>query len=213
MANHTWSHCISDNWQQFPGVGGGSIGIPGNRRYDRGDCSTRDQRHVFNLSGVFQSPQFSGRAMRWLLGDWQLSPIIRLRSGQPFSVTAGVDNALSGIGGQRPDVVAGENPYVEDKGVAGWLRRAAFASPPPGTYGNLGANTFRGPGQIQIDVGLSRTFDVGENKTLQFRAESFNLPNHANLNDPVSALNDSNFGRILSAGDPRIFQFALKLAF
>ena len=212
LTNYTWAHCISDAWNQFPGNGAGSAGQPGNRRADHGDCSTSDQRHVFNLSGIFQTPQFAGRAMQLILGNWQFSPIVRLRSGQPFSVTTGVDNALSGTGGQRASVT-GVDPYLQNKSIDGWLNPLAFTSPAPGTYGNQGVNTLRAPGVVQVDLGISRTFDFAENKTLQLRAESFNLPNHTNPNAPVSATNSGSFGKIQSAGDPRIIQFGMKLSF
>ena len=78
-----------------------------------------------------------------------------------------------------------------------------------------------GPGSIQIDMGLSRTFRVREKQSIMFRAEMFNIPNHVNPCPPTGSnatcpdltLTDSNFGRILSAGDPRIMQMALKYMF
>ena len=65
---------------------------------------------------------------------------------------------------------------------------------------------------MQNDLAITRTFRVAENG-LQFRWEIFNVANHANFNAPVAALNSSNFGRILTAGAPRIMQFALKYDF
>jgi hypothetical protein len=62
-------------------------------------------------------------------------------------------------------------------------------------------------------MGLTRKFRVRETQSVEFRAESFNLPNHLNPNNPVTAINNQNFGKILSAGDPRIMQFALKYLF
>ena len=68
-------------------------------------------------------------------------------------------------------------------------------------------------GSLQIDTGLSRTFNVREAQTVQFRWETFNVPNRLNANAPVTALNNANFGKILTAQDPRIMQFALKYVF
>ena len=59
---------------------------------------------------------------------------------------------------------------------------------------------------------MTRTFKIGP-RAFQFRWEVFNVLNHASFNNPTSALNSSNFGRILSAGDPRIMQFAFKFDF
>ena len=64
-----------------------------------------------------------------------------------------------------------------------------------------------------VETGLSRTFQVREAQNIQFRWEIFNVPNRLNANAPVTALNNANFGKILSAQDPRIMQFALKYTF
>jgi hypothetical protein len=223
LANYTWSHCISDVWNDFTGNNGVSSGTPNNRRADRGNCATSDQRQVFNLSMVAQTPRFSGRALRWLAGDWQVSPILKIKSAQFFTVVTGVDNALNGQQGtaQRPNLLLA-NPYTSNQSVNGWSNPLAFAAPAPGTYGNLGAYNLKGPGVFQLDLGLSRTFQIWERKLLQVRAEAFNLPNHLNPSVPVAALNSGSFGKIqsdisgtsgLSAGDPRIVQLALKFVF
>jgi hypothetical protein len=223
LANYTWSHCISDVWNDFTGNNGVSSGTPNNRRADRGNCATSDQRQVLNLSMVAQTPRFSGHALRWLAGDWQVSPILKIKSAQFFTVVTGVDNALNGQQGtaQRPNLLLA-NPYSSNPSVNGWINALAFAAPAPGTYGNLGAYNLNGPRIFQLDLGLSRTFQIWERKLLQVRAEAFNLPNHLNPSVPVAALNSGSFGKIqsdisgtsgLSAGDPRIVQLALKFVF
>lgn len=127
-------------------------------------------------------------------------------------MTTGIDNALSGLPNQRPNQVLAD-PYAPNKNIDRWINPAAFQAPAAGTYGNLGAGNVRGPGIIRIDMGLTRTFRMSENQTLQFRAEAFNLPNHVNPDNPITALNNVNFGRIRSAADPRIVQLALKYVF
>jgi hypothetical protein len=94
-----------------------------------------------------------------------------------------------------------------------WLNPQAFVQPALGTYGNVGFANVVGPGQITIDMGLTRTFRVGERRSFQFRWEAFNLPNHLNPGNPTTAINSPTFGRILSAADPRIMQAALKFVF
>ena len=212
LANYTWSHCISDAWNVFVGNGGASSITPGDRRNDRSNCATSDNRQVFNLSAVAQTPKFSGRALGLIANGWQLSPILRIRSAQFFTVTTGVDNALNGEGNQRPNLVQA-NPYPSQQSVSGWINRSAFAPADPGTVGNLGAFNMKGPSSFQLDLALSRTFPIGEGKTLQLRSEAFNLPNHANFNTPVSTLNSGAFGQIQGAAAPRILQFAMKLVF
>jgi len=227
LANYTVSHCISDVFEWDPGTGA-ALSLPGARRQYRGNCQTGDQRQIFNLSMVAQTPHFSGRMLRMLASGWQIAPIVTLKSSQFFSVTTGVDNALSGQPTQTPNLVSGVSPYVSNHGCANapcvqWITSSAFSAPSPGTYGNLGLFNLKGPGVFQLDMALTRTFSIRERKTLQVRAEAFNLPNHVNLSVPTSATNSGGaFGTItsdisgtqgLTAGDPRIIQMALKFVF
>ena len=69
------------------------------------------------------------------------------------------------------------------------------------------------PTSFQNDIAVSRTFKLRQNQSIQFRWEIFNVLNHANYNGPVTALNSGSFGKIQSAGDPRIMQFGLKFRF
>jgi hypothetical protein len=212
QGNYTWSHCISDLANPELAVAGQNYTIPDNRRYDRGNCPTSDRRHVFNVSTVYQTPAFTNSTMRVLASNWQVSGIVRLRSGPYLTVTSGLDQALTGQGNQRA-VQLLENPYAENKSIDQYLNPKAFTQPALGTYSPMGANNILGPGLIQIDMGLTRTFRIHEAQSIQFRAEAFNLPNHVNPNAPVTAINNASFGKIQSAGDPRLVQFALKYLF
>ena len=225
LANYTWSHCISDYWDDFVGNGGGSAITPSNRRADRSNCQTSDQRQLFNLSVVAQTPKFSNRALRMFASGWQISPLLKIRSAQFFTVTSGVDTALSGQTGQRPNLL-NPDPYPANQGVASWVLPSAFGTPALGNYGNLGNYNLKGPGTFQLDMSLTRTFPIREKQTLQLRAEAFNLPNHLNPAVPVSATNSASFGQIQadipsvatgglfqSGGDPRVIQFAMKYVF
>jgi hypothetical protein len=212
QSNYTWGHCISDDFVNA-GAQHGEGDYPGRRWYGRGNCAGGgDTRHSFNMSTVYEMPQFSTPAMRILASGWQVSGILRIQSGSYFTVSSGFNTALtSGTGINRAHQVLAD-PYLPDRSVDGWLNRAAFARPANGEYGNASLN-IRGPGVITINMGLTRSFPITEGHTLQFRAEAFNLPNHVNPNNPVTALNNTNFGKILSAKDPRIIQLALKYVF
>ena len=200
--NYTWSHCISDSR--------GAWTDPFNRRFDRGDCNT-DRRHVFNMSALAETPEFSGRALRALASGWRFSPIVRVFSGTQMSITTSRDRALSGIRNQRVNQVLSE-PYG-DKSVDNFLNPDAFALAPTGTLGQMGANNVRGPRNWAFDVALSREFPFGETQRLELRAEAFNVTNSVRFENPVTRLNSSTFGRVLGAQDPRIMQFALKYFF
>ena len=183
-----------------------------------------DQRHVFNLSAVAQTPAFSNNVLHAMAGGWQFSPILKIKSGPYLTVNLGTDNLLNGEGGgnQRPNWVPGVRPYLDHKSVDGWLNPKAFTAPPPGTLGNVPRSAVQAPAMVQLDLSVSRTFRIAEGKSIQLRGESFNLPNHLNPALPIAAINQGTFGKIqsdisgtsgLSSGDPRIIQFALKYVF
>jgi len=209
LANWTFSHCISDAITQE--IAGSSYVQNGNRRADRGNCNA-DRRHIVNLSLVAQSPKFGHHVASLIASGWQLSTIMRAQTGNFNTVTTGVDNALSGVGGQRPSQVAA-NAFDPNPTVDHYLSRAAFASPANGTYGTVGTFNIQNPNSVQVDMGLSRSFRIVEGQALQVRWEVFNVPNRMNASAPVTALNNANFGKIQAASDPRIMQFAVKYTF
>ena len=82
-----------------------------------------------------------------------------------------------------------------------------------GEFGNEGRNAIRGPGIEDVDLSLFKYFELSERMRLQFRAECFNSLNHPNFGLPENDLQSPEFGQILQAGPPRLFQLALKLLF
>ena len=209
--NYTLSKCTSDMVDYVMANGQVDLVKPGDPSYDRGSCGSTDQRHVFNLSAVYQIPGVSDGFTRLLTRDWQVSAIVAARSSGHFSVTTGVDNALTGQANQRPDQVL-DNVY--SKQGYQWLNPAAFKAPAPGTYGNLQANNLVAPNWFNVDMGLVRSFGVGSQRQVQFRAEVFNLLNRVQLDRPVTLLTSPDFGRFTStAADARIIQLALKYVF
>ena len=227
LANYTFAHCIGD--PQSTELSGPIYTNPANRRYDRGNCTAVDVRHNFNLSAVIQSPRYSSRPLQWIAGDWQLAPIVGIHTGSFFTITSGVDSALTGIGGQRPNQVL-LDPYCANRSYACWLNRSAFSGPavpsavaPTPYFGNLGVNNLVGPGYFDLGLALSRRFSVREKQYVEIRGEAFNIENRVNFLNPSnpglvgnasgSALNSSNFGKILSDVSPRIMQFAVKYVF
>jgi len=220
LANYTFSHCIGD--LVTTELSGPEYTNPNDRRFDRGNCTAIDIHQNFNLSAVLQSPHYSSRPLQWIAGDWQLAPIVGLHSGSYFEVTTGLDNALTGIGAQRPNQVL-PNAYCADKNINCWMSAAAFAYPANGTLGNMGINNLEGPGYFDVDVSLSRRFRIREKQYFEIRAEAFNIQNRANFLNPGavsiaggtanSTLNSSTFGKIQADVSPRIMQFAVKYNF
>ncbi len=209
LTNYTYSHCIGDG--PFTGeLGGPNYQNPYYRGGDRGNCEF-DLRHAFNLSMVALAPHFDGPVKNAILGGWQIAPLLSLRSGTWFSPATGIDNSLTGVGKDRPDVVG--NPYVRDLDTRQWLTAAAFTPNAIGTFGDAGAFSLVGPSYLGFDLGITRQIKVRESQQVQLRFEVFNLLNKTNFASPVSNLNSSNFGKIQSASDPRILQLALKYSF
>jgi hypothetical protein len=223
--NYTWSHCIS------PYADINSNGPPANetytkpndRNFDRGDCLS-DRRHLFNLTGVAQSPKFANRKMGWIASDWRLSGIYRWSSGAPLNIVSGTDQALTGTSLQRTNQILAD-PYKDRSGrpYTQWVNPAAFAAPALGTYGDVGWNSLVGPATWQFDMALSRAFNIREAQRFEIRAEAFNVTNSfipAGVSGTVTAgaitignslaLNNNTFGQIRTAQPPRIMQFALK---
>ena len=88
--------------------------------------------------------------------------------------------------------------------------------PASGAYGNAGRNIVRGPGSWQVDLAVSRQVNIAEGLQLQFRAEAFNVFNHAQFTNPNGLVNNTGqggFGYVTGARDPRIMQVALKFLF
>ena len=213
QGNYTWSHCIEDNGStpQFQNSG---QQVAERRRLNRGNCD-QDRRHNVNMSAVYDTPKFSQSALRVIGTGWKISGILRVQSGGFLTVVPGTDRALTGTGDQRADRVL-YDPYTADKAFSQYFNPAAFAQPVLGTYANLGRNTVRGPGLLRLDMGLTRTFQVRENQSIEFRAEAFNAPNHVIPADPNVTLNSANFGKILNyrlGNSPRVMQLALKYVF
>ncbi len=195
-----------------------------NIQAERG-LSNFDLRHRLALSFIYDLP--FGPERRWtpkggkfagaLLNDWQISGILTLQSGRPFTPRLGTDNSNTGnVGGffahDRPNVIG--DPHLDRPTPERFFNTDAFAIPPSFTFGNAGRNILIGPGMNSLDVALLKNIRLGMSHSLQFRTEFFNALNHPNFNLPESFIdNPATFGRILSAGPSRQIQFGLKYVF
>ncbi|HMF76167.1 MAG TPA: carboxypeptidase regulatory-like domain-containing protein [Bryobacteraceae bacterium] len=177
-----------------------------------------DLRHRFVFSPVYELPFGKGkpflnsnRYVGWLVGGWQASGILSIQSGRPFTALVSQDNAnvLSTV--DRPNIIGNGNDGP--KTVQQWINVSAFQLAPAGTFGNAGRNNLIGPGMTNLDVVLSRNFQIMERYSIQFRAESFNIANHPNFDLPSQTFGVPGFGSIPSAEAPRQIQFGLKVRF
>jgi hypothetical protein len=212
--NYTWSRALDDS--SIPN--GGSYQNPDNLHADYG-LSDFHRAHVFSASWVWNLPALENTAVpvRVLLGGWELSGLVRLASGNPFSVISGRDNSLTAVGNDRPDVTRDPNLPTDRSRqdlIARYFNTDAFRANATGRFGNAGRNTIIGPGVANVDAGLFKEFPIGkESHKLQLRSEFFNLFNRPNFNNPTNNLISPSFGRILSAQPARQIQLALKYLF
>ena len=151
-----------------------------------------------------------------MASDWRIAGIFRAQSGQPLTVTTGVDRALSGMQAtnQRGSQVM-DDPYG-DGTINSWLNPLAFAQPALGTYGNSKRNAYDGPGNRVVDLSVVRQFALPNSHRIEARVEAFNALNWFLPGNPSTALNSATFGRITAfstLADPRVMQFALKYSF
>ena len=182
-ANYTWSHTIDDVVGFFK-----DYQDPNNMRAERAS-SDQDVRHNFTFDAGYDIPfrRFFENAPNWLVDGWQLNTIFQTRSGLPVTVTQ--TGGIFGGFSNRPNVVAGVNPYCTNYSVPTCQFNAnAFRVVPAGSFGNAGRNILRGPKFAQVDASIFKNTKLTERTSLQLRLEVFNLLNFANYADPAGGL-------------------------
>jgi outer membrane receptor protein involved in Fe transport len=174
-----------------------------------------DIPHTVNASVIYMPP-FEGP----VAGGWRFGGIFNARSGVPINVTINRPDTLTinGVtvvnvpggntrGTQRPDLVPGVDPYLND-GVR-WLNPAAFAAPMPGTFGNLPRNFLRGPDFVQLDLMVSKDFRFANSQGVQFRVDLFNITNRLNYENPAAVLPAGTVGQPFNDANAGTFGYML----
>jgi hypothetical protein len=193
------------------------------RRQERA-ISPQDISSRVVFSYVYELP--FGRGRRWgsawsgftnaVLGDWQINGIATYSTGLPLAITTQNNSgAFSAV--QRPNVsgsaaLSGDRSKSEQ--IAKWFDTTVFSQPAPFTFGGAPRTQpdVRAPGEANLDFSLFKVFRLGEQRSLEFRAEFFNLTNTPNFGPPGQVFGTGAFGVIGSqANDPRQVQLALKL--
>jgi hypothetical protein len=190
-----------------------------NRHLER-DVSLGDIPNVFVTSWTYDLPFGSGRKFDpsglagKLLSGWGIAGVATYQSGLPLALTQATNfNAFAGFGSQRPNVAGDVNTVAGGRSAAQWFNTKAFQAAAQFTIGTASRNPVRGPGYRNTDFALSRSFQLPERLSFEFRAEVFNLTNTPPLGNPATILGNADFGSIMSAGDPRVVQLCLKLKF
>jgi hypothetical protein len=235
LGSYSWSHSIDIASTDAIATNVNTPGQIADANVDRGN-SNFDIRHAFTAAVTYEVPSIgSQKTVKALLSGWSLNGFIFARSALPVNVVGGSFFAAGTQLAPRPNLISGVPLEIYGSQFPGGkiLNRAAFATAPAGTQGNLGRNVLRGFGAWQADVGLQRQFKLTEKSQLRFRAELFNVFNHPNFGSPTNVLTSPLFGRstqtlanslgsggangglnpLYQIGGPRSIQFALKLQF
>jgi hypothetical protein len=228
-AAYSYSHSIDDSSDRGDGTFVNAYNFAANRA-----SSNFDQRHVFDFSYIWDIPLFKSPGLaNKLLGGWQYSGIVSVSSGTPFSPTFNVDNAgvANGVAGAgaRPDLVGDPHagpfpPPNTGLGAQVFYNANAFAAPRGLTFGDVGRNILRNPRHTNFDMALFKHFRVTENVGFEFRAEAFNVFNHAEWRpmyggggaaggDTNNVFGNPGFLQVTSTHLPRILQLGAKLLF
>ncbi len=229
LVNYTFSKTLTDLDSSTVGVaiGSGSFGANTIRNLkDNKGPAVFDRPHQLNLSAVYETPALKTMpaVARFVLGGWQVAPIWTAYVGA--YLTPGNFNVL--YTGARPDVLRNPNLSRGARTIDRWFDTEAIQNATPGRFGNAGKGIIQGSGVNNWDVNFSKNFLFRERHRVQFRAEFFNLFNHAQFDDPVlqpavrnaaGQLLNPNAGRITSASDfgfrqtERVVQLGLKYTF
>jgi hypothetical protein len=222
---YTWSKSLDDGTALNSSVGANAPGFVMFPLYPKLDwgASTSDVRNLAVINASYELP--FGKNLQGLAGKlasgWSISGIETLQSGFPFTPSLGYNPTNNGD--SRNPIRPSVNPAFTGSVITGnpnqYFNPAAFINPATGTYGNLGRDTLNGPSLAELDFSAVKMTPLSEKIKLQFRAEFFNILNHANLGIPNTVVFTAagttpspTAGVITStATNSRQIQFGLKL--
>jgi hypothetical protein len=180
------------------------------RHYNYGPL-TFDRRHVFVGTYVWSLPRLAQQNpfVRTAFGAWQLNGVIRLQTGQYYSVTGNTS-----IGSRRADYLGGDVLVAGSaRNINNWINKAAFGNAPDNRLGNAPVGNVEAPGLQTYDLSISKNFQIRERFSLRYQADFFNAFNNANFTGLNISLASNAFGTLPTAYPPRNIQMQLKLTF
>ncbi|HUV96730.1 MAG TPA: carboxypeptidase-like regulatory domain-containing protein [Acidobacteriaceae bacterium] len=218
LAHYTYSKTLSDSWETAAGT---VNQIASCRSCDKGPTSY-DMPQQMVMSALYDLPFGRGRTFGrtlprvpdMVLGGWRLGTIGTLSSGTAFTITS--PNAT---GSPFTQVRANRLCNGKDSAFSSHLRSngyvdfnpACFASPAAGYFGTSPRGVLFGPGTVNWDMSMAKQIQLVEQMHLEMRGEFFNVFNHANFGLPNSNTGSVTFGKVSSAGDPRLIQISARL--
>ena len=251
QSSYTWSHALDETQGQIAvdnNVGGVVGDDPSNRRSDKASADF-DVRHSWHFNAIYRLPSRMTGTKGVLLNGWWTSGIINWQSGNPFGLTMATQRSRNGYAGpnggaKRPDLRHGVDMNNVTRGTSAgcpgvaagtklgtpqmFYDPCAFSVPALGFIGNSGRNIIYGPNFSSVNFSFVKDTPLrklGENGSLQFRTEIFNVLNHPSLGisaamrtvfpgrtaDEAPQTGASLINTVLSKS--REIQFALKVIF
>jgi hypothetical protein len=183
-----------------------------------------DRTHRLMINSTYEIPRWGFGWNNTAIGKrffdgWQISGIGIWQSGAPFSITDSAGAVFYGTTGSRANYAPGATAQSAEKSgspqsrLNAYFDTTAFARA-GNLFGNVGRNTMRGPRQRNVDFSVNKRLLITERLNLELRGEFFNALNMVNFASPTGSIASSGFGGIKATeGNPRVIQFAMKLAF
>jgi len=219
LGSWTWSKSLDDQSNGTDNVasGGQYPQDPLHPALDRG-LSSFDRAQVLVANAVWEIPfrRNARRLLRALAAGWQLSGILTAQTGPPFSVLMACADVNAEGNNCRPNRLSSGALPGARQSIAKWFDTAAFAIPSPRAWGNAGRDILRGPGGINLDLGIARSISLAPDaakRRLQLRGEFFNALNHANFGLPQGSIDSPAFGAITSSAPARQIQLGARFEF
>ena len=161
-----------------------------------------------------------------VFGGWMLAGINTIAPGEAVTLTytptaaqvvSGIQQDFRGANNYRPNVNGDPLVPEADRNINNWLSRTTVTVPTDNSqpFGNAERNSVRGPMFWQVDMVLSKRFNMPwtDNGSFEFRGEFFNLLNRTNFRAPNGNRSAGAYGTITTTYDPRIIQFGFKASF
>lgn len=227
LMNYTWSHALGN-------ASNANLGAQNNDgfrwiahpEWEHGNLDF-DVRQRFVANYIWDLPIGTGKvlagntsaALNRVVGGWQISGITMISTGTYYTISDANGNFSNSDGQQRPDVVAGQSVNGKPCVPGTVFNTCAFMDPAYGSFGNAGQNIVRGPGLQNWDLSILKQIPIKESMHIEFRAEMFNLANHANFlfakpgpqnSNNATVFGTPSFGYATAARLPRQIQFGLK---
>jgi hypothetical protein len=169
-----------------------------------------DFTHDVSSTWIYNFPKLNGEnsIMRGVLGNWSFAGLFLHQSG--FALSPGLAVGTAGLA-IRPNQVAS---FKKVGKVTEWFDTSSYVQPAYGFFGNSRNGSIRSPGYTAVNVSLNKAFPIAHDRAqFQLSAEAFNVANHTNFTGVDTGVGSGSYGRLTSAGDPRILEFSGKFKF